>query len=46
MTFEKNKNSIKKKKENHSRHYLKKKFFFSSHLVAPAVEPFPGLPKT
>ena len=46
MTFEKNKNSIKKKKRKSLKTLFKKKFLFSSHLVAPAVEPFPGLPKT
>ena len=45
MTFEKNKNSIKKKKKI-TPDIISKKSFFSSHLVAPAVEPFPGLPKT
>ena len=45
MTFEKNKNSIKKKKKI-TPDIISKKCFFSSHLVAPAVEPFPGLPKT
>jgi len=46
MTFEKNKNSIKKKKKITPDIISKEKFFFSSYLVAPAVEPFPGLPKT
>jgi len=46
MTFEKNTNSIKKKKRKSLQTLFQKEVFFSSQLVAPAVEPFPGLPKT
>jgi len=46
MTFEKNKNSIKKKKKITPDMIFFKNGVFSPHLVAPAVEPFPGLPKT